>query len=229
MKKSFLQGLVSSIIHLYLVKKYNARKYIREHIRDCRMYIRRKLYKMPSNDISLFCNNCTAGCVCHDMGLRFNSPTVNLIIEPSDFVEFLSNLEYYSNKEVLEYPQGYEKYNCPTGIIDNKVKIYFIHYNSFEEARAKWEARCKRINIKKCYFILSERDGCSFQDLENFDKLDNCVKKVEFVHEQYPSLENQFVIGPDVNNPLEAAVMTDWIGFGGARIYDSFNWIEWLK
>ena len=55
------------------------------------------------------------------------------------------------------------------------------------------------------------------------------MKKVEFVHEQYPSLENQFVIGPDVNNPLEAAVMTDWIGLGGARIYDSFNWIEWLK
>lgn len=193
--------------------------------------MRRKYEKsaqaIPS-DISLFCNNCITGCVCHDFGMRFNSPTVNLIIKPTDYVEFLSKIEYYKDCEVKEYPEGFSEYSCPVGILDNKVRIYFLHYNSFEEAKNKWENRCKRINLQNMYFVLSEKDGCSLSDLEKFDNLKNCRKKIAFVHKSYDEIQDIFVVSPDQNNKNEAITLTDWIGWFGKREYDVFNWIGWL-
>lgn len=41
-------------------------------------------------NISIFCNNCIGAFVAHDFRLPFNSPTVNLMIPPSDFIEYLN-------------------------------------------------------------------------------------------------------------------------------------------
>lgn len=40
---------------------------------------------------TVFCNMCLGGMVSHDLGLRFNSPFVNLMIPGSEYVELLSN------------------------------------------------------------------------------------------------------------------------------------------
>ena len=46
-----------------------------------------------------------------------------------------------------------------------------MHYNTEEEAAEKWRRRIKRINKKHILFKLSQREGCSKEDVENFLKL----------------------------------------------------------
>ena len=43
-----------------------------------------------------------------------------------------------------------------------------MHYHSEEEAREKWNRRKERINRDKLLFKLSEREGCSREDVERF-------------------------------------------------------------
>ena len=44
---------------------------------------------------TILCSNCIGGLLLHDLGLRFDSPTVNLFFTAHDFVSFISNLNYY--------------------------------------------------------------------------------------------------------------------------------------
>jgi uncharacterized protein (DUF1919 family) len=184
--------------------------------------------ELPS-DISIFCNNCIGGCVCHDFGLRFNSPTVNLIIKPTEYIEFLSHIEYYKNKEIEDCPSAYSEYSCPVGIIDNKIKVYFLHYKTFEEAKEKWISRCARINLKKIYFVMAEKDGCTDGDLLMFEQLAGCKKKIAFVHKRCDKLKDTYIVASDSNNPNEIITLTDWKGWLGKREYDVFDWRTFLS
>ena len=38
----------------------------------------------------------------HDLGLRFNSPTINLYIQPNEFINFVKNLKDYVRCELEE-------------------------------------------------------------------------------------------------------------------------------
>lgn len=61
--------------------------------------------KVP-NDISIFCNNCIGAFVAHDYHLPFNSPTVNLMIPPTDFIEYIEHLEKYNTKMEFQNISG---------------------------------------------------------------------------------------------------------------------------
>lgn len=50
---------------------------------------RRRLHAAP---FSLLCNNCTGGMILHDLGLPFNSPTVNLFFTVWTFLSLSSIL-----------------------------------------------------------------------------------------------------------------------------------------
>lgn len=63
--------------------------------------MRRKLQK---KDISILCNNCTGGFVLHDLGLRFDSPTVNLFFHSLDFFNFIENFDYYIRQPLIQIP-----------------------------------------------------------------------------------------------------------------------------
>lgn len=73
---------------------------------------KRKSY-LKNTNLSVFCNNCLAGCVLHDFGIKFNSPTVNLFLEFPDYIEFLKNIKHYVSVPVIditknsEYPIGW--------------------------------------------------------------------------------------------------------------------------
>ena len=51
--------------------------------------------KIKNKDCSIISMNCVGGVVSHELGLRFNSPTVNLWFTPKEFIKFLSQLEHY--------------------------------------------------------------------------------------------------------------------------------------
>lgn len=63
-----------------------------------------KSYKKQLNnkDFTLISSNCNGSFIMHDLGVKFNSPTINLFILPKDFNKFIKNLDEYLNYELLE-------------------------------------------------------------------------------------------------------------------------------
>lgn len=103
------------------------------------------------------------------------SPTVGLFFYPDDYIEFLSQLEYYCKSATLTFTRSskYKKHmtDYPVGLLDDKVEIHFLHYISDKEAREKWYRRVARMNWSKIYVKMDDRDGCNMNHIILFDSL----------------------------------------------------------
>ena len=115
---------------------------------------------------SIISNNCIAGNMLHDLGLRFNTPTINLQILPREYIKFCRNFRHYMESEVTEYKQlsNKHKYDLinmfghvpvnefPYGLCDD-ILIVFQHYKTFIEAKAAWDRRKARIDYNHLGFM----------------------------------------------------------------------------
>lgn len=114
--------------------------------------------KLKTKDFTIISQNCIGGVIYHDLGLKFNSPTINTYIKAPDFIKFISNLEYYLSLDLIVFWD--EKY--PIGRLDD-IYIHFMHYNSCTEAIDSWNRRKQRVNLKKILVLCTDRDG--FDDI----------------------------------------------------------------
>ena len=94
----------------------------------------------------------------------------------SDFVKFCENLKYYLSLEVREGPERYNEDGTkyPVGTLgegDERITIYFLHYENFSQAKSKWDERKKRINWENLYFIMSDYSDCDEITAKRFDTL----------------------------------------------------------
>lgn len=150
---------------------------IRRKIVAATMYLprewnRRKLQKHLKNKTpTIICSDCIGGIIYHDLGLRFNSPMINLWMKKEDFVAFVQNLNGYLNAELIEerekivdYPVGSLNYN------QKKIYVYFMHYHTFEQAREKWEERKRRVDLNNIYIIQNILNATD-EDVACFDAL----------------------------------------------------------
>lgn len=64
----------------------------------------KKKTRLVKKDISILCNNCTGGFIFHDLGLRFDSPTINMFFHGLDFFDFIEYFEYYITKPLMQIP-----------------------------------------------------------------------------------------------------------------------------
>lgn len=130
---------------------------------------------VTKKDFTIISNDCCGGVVYHRIGKRFSSPFINLYLEHSDFFLLLSDLNYYLSEELKEYISD-EKY--PIGILGNNkpIKIHFLHYKSFEEAKDSWSRRKERIIKNKLLIMLNLTNS--------LDKkyVDDCIKKLELLN-----------------------------------------------
>ena len=146
---------------------------------------------------SVISNNCFAGHIYQDLKLEYATPTAGLYFIAQDYIKFLSNLKYYTNIELqFSSKSRFESENIkreqrqtyyPIGILDD-IEIHFLHYNSNEEAKKKWERRCKRINFKNLYIKMDDQNNCTYEDIVAFDKLPY-ERKVFFSAKDYPELK----------------------------------------
>lgn len=175
-------------------------------------------------DISIFCNNCIGAFVAHDFRLPFNSPTVNLMIPPAEFITYISDLGHYISAPItaLESDKGW-----PVALLGGEIHLNLVHYNSVEEGAAAWHRREKRINVERMYFILVETDGCTHEDLRAFDALPY-KHKVALTHKPYPDIRCSFCI----KGYVDVGAVTDSYRFDKIlplRRYDQFDWMKFLK
>lgn len=123
---------------------------------------------LANSEFTVIAKDCTGAMLLHDLGLRFDTPTVNLFFTAGDFVKFCSRLEYYIRCELVEDATATEPF--PVGLLDD-VRVYFRHYKSFEEAKKKWQERCTRIHWDNLYFLMTDGRGSSETVVREFDAL----------------------------------------------------------
>lgn len=161
--------------------------------------------------------------VLHDLGQRFNSPTVNLFIPAEDYLLLLENLKENLSAQMTDVT-GDNSY--PIGLLNGKVHLYFMHYSSFNEAKQAWLRRSKRIKFNNLFVILVEKDGCTYNDLLKFDLLP-FKHKLALVHKNYPEIRCTKVIH-GYEKADEVGYITNSTKWG-SHIYDQIDWVSFLN
>lgn len=151
--------------------------HLRFTLRLRKVYYFFKKNKLKNKNPTIIASDCFGTFIYHNLGLRFNSPTINLYIKKNDFLKFVSNLKEYLSCDITEVTD--KTVSFPVGKLEvggNSVEIYFMHYKSFEEAKRKWNERKERVSFDNIYIIqliqnATEEDICEFDKLKYKNKM----------------------------------------------------------
>jgi uncharacterized protein (DUF1919 family) len=179
---------------------------------------------------TLLCNNCTGAVILHDLGLRFNTPTVNLWIDRMQFLRWVRHLEHYLDCDVIEAPDAGADY--PVGVLKSDlgdVTIYFQHYPTFEEARRKWLERSRRIDLGNLYVLLDAgpRGTHGPELLAEFESLPH-RNKVVLTDGPCPEVKDSFGMSFYGDAPQPGMIL-QYDGFTGRRFLDEFDYTAFLN
>ncbi len=143
---------------------------------------------VATDDFSILCNNCRAGTLLHDLGKPFHTPTINLFIKNTDFVNILEKMPDIFASELTEADEGLD---YPVGELCGN-QIHFNHSKTFEEAKRDWDRRVGRIHYENLFIVMTQLKGCKYDDLVRFDKLP--YPKVVFTARKYPEIKSSIYI-----------------------------------
>lgn len=144
------------------------KRYILKKQRILWLWWQRK--RLKNTDLTIVANNCIGGIIYHDLGLRFQSPTINLDIPADNFLILCEHLEEYLSLPIASIDRSE---SCPVGVIHGQygdVRINFRHYKTFAEGVAKWEERKARIHWDNIFIILEDQ-SCSADIAARFEQL----------------------------------------------------------
>lgn len=188
-----------------------------------------KRYRMQikNSNFSIICNNCFGGMLYHDLGMQFLSPTINMRFDAAEYVTFLNNLKFY-----LQCDDFVDGGNIPTGgrlaILGGKIRLFGLHYKTFDELREKWFERRERVNYDNLFVIGSYIDDCNDDIARSFCALPH-KNKIFLSHKHIDNCGESLVVAKCGKNAT---------GFPGAdymlsskiRFEDSvFNFIDWFN
>lgn len=193
--------------------------------------LRKRIKIQKNNPITIISSNCIGGVILHELGLPFETPTINLYFEPKFFLEFISDLKKYISLPISEKISEGVRY--PIGTIGDKVEVHFLHYDSFEQAKSKWEDRKKRINYNNLFFILTDRNGLTFEDAKRFDDLPY-ENKILLTVKDYKNIEcNLNFGGRFAENSTDGEQIIDLCAFENKftrrRYLDNFDFVKFLN
>ena len=116
----------------------------------------------------------------------------------------------------------------PVGILDD-IRVDFVHYQSFDEAVEKWNSKLGRINLDNAFYVMTERDGCTHDDLIAFDELPY-KNKVVFVSRPMPEISCSF---DDPSFPVTGGqldVLSNYVSkLSGRRYLDVFDYVSFFN
>lgn len=184
---------------LMLTKMYN--KFI-DNLKSIRKKIKlfvnkigcKRRYKMLDNkNVTIISNNCFAGITYEYLDLPFFSPTIGLYFFAPEYIKFIYKIRDYIKLELVQIDINSSKYcdelyklkqnNTIIGKLGD-VEIVFLHYNSFYEAKKKWEKRCKRINFDNIMYKFNDQNLCTKKELKLFHNF-NADNKICFTAKKF--------------------------------------------
>lgn len=186
--------------------------------------------KVTNKDVSIISNNCIGGILYHDLGTRFNSPTINTLIYGDEFVYFASNLKYYLSVNLTlssnnDYPIGIlksDKLNLPD------IHIHFLHDKDFSIAKQNWDKRKQRVNYNNIVVIYEHFNK---NDAEILNKFNNFVpyKKVAFTHKKFKNVPCTFYISKCKKEKSFGTITKFKNKFSGKRNIYKFNVAKFIN
>ena len=191
-------------------------------------YHEKKARKCKNKKISLLCNNCTGGVILHDLGLRFDTPTINTGIRNQDeFLYFAENVGKFRDADVQELDFG--KYNHHAGCViynNMTIDIVFTHYSSFEEGRRKWIERMKRLDLGHIY-VIYEGPDVSESFVEKFSKL---PYKKAIISSRKKKFKYDFYYGFSFYEKWKPGKILDYKSwFNVKRYLDDFDYVSFFS
>lgn len=197
-----------------------------------RRWLKKVKKKIQNKEVSIICNNCTAGFIYHDLGLQFKTPTINLFFKTDQFISFVKDLEYYLKCPLVEVKR--EDITYPIGMLksSNKKKeniyLYFNHYATFAEAEEKWNERKKRICWNNICFILDFYDSAyDIKLIDEFNKLD-IKNKIVLIHNKNIHKKNCFCFQYE-EEIVPNGKLFKFDGLSGKRYLDEFDYVDFLN
>ena len=174
---------------------------------------RRKLNKTKFTIIS---NNCWGGEVYECYNLIKQSPTVGLYFMAKDYIKFIKNIRYYLAQPLIfidpkqsryyEMVKREKRYGTYPVAVLGDIEIFFMHYTSELQAKAKWERRIKRINWDHIIYKFNDQNGCTLEDIEDFINLPLSNKICFTVHADYAKAPYIYKIkAPRSHNEIKAS------------------------
>ena len=187
---------------------------------------RRKMRSQLKNqNITFLTPNCMGGILFHDLGLKFMSPTVNLMMTQTDFVKFVLSMDDYLKKELSFFK--HLDYDCPCANLED-LTICFTHYASEKEAAEKWKERAKRINKDNMFIFCEERDGITESEIRKLADI-KVRGIVVFTANKYDDIPYALYIpkyrdAGEVGNVLKRNYLDD------SREYEKyFDFVKWFN
>lgn len=152
--------------------------------RTGKLFTKRRKKQLCNTNFTIISNNCWGGMIYESYNIPKESPTVGLFFMASDYIKFISDLRGFVNGELRfiqpaesrwkSTPQvsGDNRFGSyPIGRLSNgkeDVEIFFLHSHNVEEAKEKWERRCKRINWDNLLIKFNDQNGCTEKELKQF-------------------------------------------------------------
>ena len=208
------------------------KRIVRKHLGRCHLKINQRNRKRLLNKTpTLVCSNCIGGFLYHWLGLQFRSPFINLYMTDKDFLIAMENWDSFWKTEIKEVTNS--EYNYPLGEGYQGVKIHFMHYQSFDEAKSAWDRRKIRINTNNMVVILANYEGDP-DILQRFDMLP-FKNKIVFVDE--PTSEKSaiylkkykiFKKKCNKRNKISNIFLTQNY-ITGKRFIDQFDYVDYLN
>lgn len=178
---------------------------------------------------SIISNNCWGANCYQELKIKYNTPTVGLWFEIDDYIEFLSDFRTII-KEPLNFVNsgldGAKLY--PIATLSNNIRIHFLHYESVDEARRKWEARVGRLPLSDddLFVKICDRDGFEQRHLDAFARLPFIHKVGFFKRGRFDVSSYTWAI--EVNSPYDVVAdgVALWHQVRRERIFDAYSWLE---
>lgn len=197
--------------------------YLNYAVRKC--INKRNRARLKNKTFTLFSSNCNGCCICHDLGLQFRSPFVNLSVDAEDYIKFLKDPQGYLDSPLVFLQDAGKDY--PVGVLKD-IKLYFVHYHSPEEAEHAWQRRKERIDWDNLFVLMTDRDGCTEELLKEFDGLPY-PNKVVFTHIPMPHIRSAVYI-PGFENETEVGNGDAFVNkYSGKKYFDYFDYVKWFN
>lgn len=192
-----------------------------------KIYIEIKRRKLKNTDPTIISNNCVGGIICHDLGLKFNSPCVNQGMIARDYIKFLKDMDYYLSLTPIPLNKYYRDTDFMLTQLGD-IECIFAHEENVQTAISKWEKRKSRINKDNMFVFMADSFECTYDDIKEFDALP-IKNKVIFTHLPYPEFNSVYYI-EGFENQSEIGVLSDWKpGFWKRRVVDEFDYVSFLN
>ena len=134
---------------------------------------------IKSRDFTIIASNCTGTLPYRFLDMEYLTPTANLFFHAPCYLKFVTRLDHYLAQPLRfisasRYANGRQVHAehglYPIGILDD-IEIHFMHYSDASDAAEKWERRKKRINRNNLVYAFTDRDGCTPEIMQAFDRL----------------------------------------------------------